>query len=417
MVTRIEADVLVAGGGPAGIAAAVAAARAGARVVLIERNGVLGGLATAGMVGAICGLYLRDAAAPRYVCGGFPSEWAERLGGMPVGVGDGLYVLPCDPWAFARLADRAVEEAPGLQVILHGVLTALGVTDADIVARALVWDREVVVQVRSVVDCTGEATAVRLAGGRVERPSDPQAAGIVFRMDGVGEGLRGIGGGLAALREIVRAARDGRLPPTCEHVSFVPGSLRAGSVLVKLVLPAREEHWNAMTALEQCARERVEQLSGFLSRGVPHFEGAHLGQVAAAVGIRAGARVAGEATLSEDDVLSCRRFPDGVACGAWPIEEWLGERRPRLRLLPEGGRYEVPMGCLIAGGLTKVFVAGRCISAAPAALASARVIATAMATGWAAGTAAACRAAGKSLTVAVRRAREAQVTDGGGPTT
>ena len=106
MVTSIDCDVLVVGGGAAGIAAAVAAARSGSRTVLLESYGFLGGLATAGMVGTVCGIYHRSVAGDvRYVCGGFPREWTERLAeacsSQPVEVLDGLYALPYDPWAFA----------------------------------------------------------------------------------------------------------------------------------------------------------------------------------------------------------------------------------------------------------------------------------------------------------------------------
>jgi len=437
MVTCTECDVLTVGGGAAGIAAAVAAARSGASVVLLEKYGFFGGLATAGMVGTICGLYVRDPAKARYAAGGFAREWAERLArtsaSLPEQVSEGLHVLPCDPWAFARLADAVVGETPGLTPVLHGVLTGVTVHGARAAeARCLVWNREVAIRPQCIVDCTGEATAVRLAGGQVEDPAAPQAAGMVFRMDGVDEAVSVPAGRIAALREIVRGVQDGRLPPACGQVSFVPGAAHGGRVYLKLaLLPTGDVvqasrlqapdwqarclphpgDWNGMTALELGARERVDQLARFLAEAVPHFRGARLGQAAPQVGIRVGTRACGRATLTEDDVLSCRAFPDGVACGAWPIEEWRDTRRPRMRPLPEGGRYEIPMGCLVAEKLENVLVAGRCISATPGALASARVIATAMATGWAAGTAAAFLARGRPLASAVAQARKDQVAE------
>ena len=110
----ISCDVLVVGGGAAGVAAAVAAGRAGAQVVLLERYGFLGGLATAAQVGTICGLYLRDAAHAEAmpVAGGFVKEYAERLeraaGASRIRLHNGLWVLPYPPPAFASVADALV---------------------------------------------------------------------------------------------------------------------------------------------------------------------------------------------------------------------------------------------------------------------------------------------------------------------
>ena len=120
--TKISCDVLVIGGGAAGIAAATAAGRAGAQVVLLERYGFLGGLATTAQVGTICGLYLRDTtgAEATPVAGGFAQEFAARLqnaaGTKPLRVMDpGLWVLPYFPPDFARVADAVVGESKNVK--------------------------------------------------------------------------------------------------------------------------------------------------------------------------------------------------------------------------------------------------------------------------------------------------------------
>src|SRR3972149_10050685 len=114
----IKCDVLVGGGGPAGIAASISAERAGCRVVLLEKYGFLGGFASAGMAGTICGLYLRDTSNNvQYVCGGFAREWAEeislRSAAKPVHVAEGLHVLPYDSWDFQRPADKLICKGGG----------------------------------------------------------------------------------------------------------------------------------------------------------------------------------------------------------------------------------------------------------------------------------------------------------------
>lgn len=160
----LESDVLVVGAGPAGIAASVAAARAGASVVLLEKYGFPGGLASTAMVGSICGLYLRDTAnGARYVCGGFAREWAEEVSGAfdsrPVHVASGLYVLPCGAWDMRRAALEFIKNTPRISLSLHTAMTCVEayggrVTSVD----ALSGGRRVTYAPSSVVDCTGEAT-------------------------------------------------------------------------------------------------------------------------------------------------------------------------------------------------------------------------------------------------------------------
>jgi hypothetical protein len=108
----------------------------------------------------------------------------------------------------------------------------------------------------------------------------------------------------------------------------------------------------------------------------------------------------------ETDVLTCKKSAEGVARGAWPIEDWGQDGRAQLTYPPAADYYEIPMGCHLADGFDNVFVAGRCISASERALASARVIGTALGTGWAAGTAAAFRAARRPLSLAIQQVRK-----------
>src|SRR5580658_6303311 len=124
-LTVSSCDVLVVGGGAAGIAAATAAGRTGARTLLLERYGFLGGLASAAWVGTICGLYLRDTTGANAtpVSGGFPQEFASRLQTAssipPLRVDPGLWVLPYHPPDFARVADAIIGETKNVTTILH----------------------------------------------------------------------------------------------------------------------------------------------------------------------------------------------------------------------------------------------------------------------------------------------------------
>jgi hypothetical protein len=166
-----------------------------------------------------------------------------------------------------------------------------------------------------------------------------------------------------------------------------------------------------MTRLELQARHLIGELRRFLIAETAAFSRSKLSRTPAQVGLRVGRVALGRATLSEDDVLSCRKFEDGIARGAWPIEVWDARRQPTMTCFPERDYYEIPLGCLITMNFANVFVAGRCLSATAKALASARVIATALATGWAAGAIAACQATGRERSEAVRRIREEMMND------
>ena len=402
----IKCDVLVVGGGPAGIAASIAAARAGCRVVLLEKYGFLGGLAYAGMAGTICGLYLRDSSNNvQYVCYGFAREWAEEIsmlsGAKPVHVAEGLHVLLYDSWDFQRTADNLVRRAGGIAMALHGTLVSVDAGDGKVrEVRALVRDRFVSFRPSCVVDCTGDATVLYMAGASVEEETDGQAAAVVFSLDALMR-ANDKASRLAVLRDIQRAVREKQLSSACEAVSFVPSdSLNRFSLKVNLPYDASND-WQMMTGLELRARDVMDELSRFLKT--------RLSRLPVQVGVRSGRRVRGRAVLTEEDILNCRKYPDGVACGAWPIEEWGQDIRPVMTYIPEREYYEIPIGCLIPESHDNVFAAGRCISASAKAIASARVIGTSLCTGWAAGRAAAFHVMNRPLSSAVKDLREEQV--------
>ena len=166
----MNCDVLVVGGGAAGIAAAAAAGHAGARVVLLERYGFLGGMASAAEVGTICGLYLRDTknAEPTPIAGGFAQDFASRLnraaGQGPIRLEDGLWVLPFAPPAFAQVADQVVKDSGNITLVLHAAVAEARVEGRRVrEVRALAWNEPLSLSPATVVDCSGEATAAALA--------------------------------------------------------------------------------------------------------------------------------------------------------------------------------------------------------------------------------------------------------------
>ena len=414
--TTISCDVLVIGGGAAGVAAATAAGRAGARVVLLERYGFLGGLATTAQVGTICGLYLRDATGveAKPVAGGFAQEFASRLqratDTKPIRVMDtGLWVLPYLPSAFARVADTVVSESGNITVVLHATVAEAQAEASRLCqVRALAWNEPLLFRPTTVVDCTGEATAVALAGASAENGATDQAPALVFVLENVDPGLAGRGL-LEVRRELHRAVEDGTLPVLCERLSLVPGTGSNGRLALKLsLLPANPDRalWQQVTDWEREARALLDPLQKFLVKNIAACRNARLDSVAPQLGVRSGRRILGRARLADEDVLGTRKTPRGIARGCWPMERWTNSPRPEMTYFAERDYYNIPLDCLRPVELDNVWVAGRCLSATTGAMTSARVIGTALATGWAAGTAAAFQASGRSLDDAVALIRK-----------
>lgn len=403
---RLIYDVAVLGGGAAGLAAAVSAASQGARTLLVEKYGFLGGMATAGMVGTICGLYHNARAGPpRLLNQGLAEVFARRLAELPgcqAPVRHGrVAVLPYHPFAFACLADQLTAEQPSLEVWLHAYLVSAEVRGRLLTAVEVAsWDGRRELGARAFVDATGDAVLSALAGVDLETapPAERQLPSLVFAMQGVDqEQLRG-GRVVGVLRAVALAEAEGRLPEGSSNLALRP-TAQPGEVVGKLALDDLGSGAPSdMAALEREARRRVAALARFLVAAVPAFAAGFLSHTAPQVGVREGRRISGRYRLSRQDVLQGRAFEDGQARAAWPIELWEpGKTGASYEYLEDGASYEIPLRALRPARLDNLFVAGRCLSASHQAAGSARVIGTCLAVGEAVGKIAAECAAGRCL--------------------
>lgn len=387
---QASCDVAVVGAGAAGIAAAVAAAEAGLGVVLLERYGFVGGLASSAMVGTVCGLYYRGAGGPRYAVRGFARAFAEGLAAAsesgPVAGKDGLYFLPYAVEAFHQEACTWLQRH-GVRLRLHspvaGVecrgrrIVCLQVHGADAVFR---------LHPQVVVDCSGEALVSRLAGAACLPMSQPQADAFVFRVAGLPE-VPESALTLVLLRALRRGVAQGRLEPICERLSLVPGSQVRDSALLKLGLPGVGDR----TRAELTARALCHDIVRYLRGSDVALAGLRIAAMAPQLGVRSGPCPRGLAVLDEASVLAAAKPEDGVACGAWPVEYWGEGRRPTMRCFAMDDHYLIPAPALVSRDFDNLFFAGRGFSATEMAMASARVIGTCLGTGYAAGALAAAR--------------------------
>lgn len=403
MDARLTYDVVVVGGGPAGLAAAVSAARRGARTALVERYGFLGGMATAGMVSTICGLYRTASAGdPEPLNDGFADTFARRLAALPgcaAPVRRGrTFVLPYTPFAFACLADEVTTAEPALDVHLHAALTGVTAAGGAIESvRVSTSDGALELAARAVVDTSGDAVVADHAGAATDTVplAERQLSALVFVLQGVDTAALGAGGRVAVLRALVTAEQAGRLPKGASNVTFGP-SPQPGEVVCKLALTGlaeeRPRSRSFLTVAEQEGRRRALAVIEIL-KTLPPFRSAFVSHAAPQVGVRESRRIVGRYTLTRDDVLAARTFEDAVARAAWPIELWHdGQLGATYEYLEDGRAYEIPLRCLRARDVPNLFMAGRCMSASHEALGSARVIGTCLATGDAVGRAAAAYA-------------------------
>jgi len=418
-----EADVVVCGGGPGGLPAGIAAARHGASVLLIERYGFLGGLATAGLIAPILGHTASRSTTP--IVEGLLREVVERmhrLGGAP------SWQEACQEWgirfqaeAFKHVADEMVQEA-GVNLLLHSLVANAIVDDRQI--RAVISESKSgrkAVAGQVVIDATGDADVAFRAGAPTKQGRDfdgqVQSMGSFVHIGGIpdlSEEER-----RAAVEKVRKAMNAGQL--RFYNADFTALNTMRGDHFSPNMTRAAGDPTDVrdLTRAELKVRHDVWQLIVFLRQEVPGFEECYIRATSPQVGSRESRRVVGEYVLTSQDLQEGHKFRDAVARGSWwidihcPLGEthpvhlcviecpkretcpfWLAEHGKsmiaRERLYPpDDDWYDIPYRCLTPKRIDNLLVSGRCISATHQAMAGARVMGTCMAIGQAAGVAAA----------------------------
>ena len=394
-------DVLVVGGGSAGLAAALAAARAGAEVLLVERHGFLGGTGTAALVHSFCGLYLvRGEPGAVLANGGIAAEMEERMrratGLGPVRMGR-VDVLPQHPAEFVRIAEALVSAEHRIKTRFDSEVVKLERDGDGWLADVWCEDRLERVSARCVVDASGDATAANLlgvecdveAGGRLQRPA------YVAAVAAVAGGPLDDDGRLGLAQRVVDGVRSGRLDVAALGVSF-RSSGRPGEVFVTIDLTAGGDAYDPLDPLclarvEAEGRAMVSALVAWLREAEPAWREAMVACWPMRVGVRESRRWRGKTVLHAAEWLVGARYPDEIGLATWPMEFRETNRGPKLRFPEDDKPCGIPAGCLQAAGFDNLFVAGRCISVDHDVQASVRVMGTCFVTGEAAGRLAAAR--------------------------
>jgi hypothetical protein len=384
-IKRFTADVAVVGGGVAGVAAAVAAARAGSDVLLIERYGFLGGAATGGLVARF---------QPGPDVGGQPvirgiyEEICRRLDEY-----DALHGSLFDPEMLKYVALDLCEEA-NVHILLHTLVYGVDVTNGAVDALRLTTKRgPQTLAAATYVDATGDGDVSALAGAdcHVGRASDglQQPMTLVFQLSNVD-------------MDPLKTADWNRLNRVFEREVKVLASRRRlfffrwregtlGFVMTH-VAGLNSLDVEDVTRAEVDARRQAFAIYRFFRQYVPGCERCVL-DTAAQIGVRESRRVMGDYVLTRDDVLMGRKFADSIGCST----SWIDLHNPDGRgvlheLIVKDDWFEIPLRAVVVKGLTNLLVAGRCLSATHEAQGAIREMPTCMVTGQGAGVAAALAA-------------------------
>ena len=389
-----ETDIVIVGGGMAGFAAAMAAVKEGKKVILIEKTNQLGGNATNSNVGTICGAYYRTfKEKPRLVgynfCKKFISDLLSDKSKL-INYHNGLYVVSYEWLLLAGSLEQQLTEA-GVQILKNAEIIEVKKVEDTILQLTIRYENQsIVLNPKSIIDCSGNGIVSQLAGLEMITSQSYQAASQVFRVKNVtSDNEFSLNMALKKAKTLLVGKYN--WPESFMNLSAVPGSLKENRVDFKITLPdiiTDNTELNKQLAVK--GKAYINEIFPLLIKEVDSLKRAEIEMIFPEVGIRIQQRSKGKQVLTEEDVLSCNKPDDGVAIGAWPIEEWGADGKLIMEYFEEDDSYLIPAGCLQSNSITNLYFAGKNISATTKAIASARVMGTCLQTGYAAGKIASC---------------------------
>ena len=388
----IQTDVLVCGGGCAGTAAALSAARSGAKTLLIEKAPFAGGIITS--VGLPYFDGISNIADGRVVVRGIALELLAKTGKCAPDI---THIKPHNPtipntFEFKVLLDREFAAVKNSLTVRFNTFVCSASSSSGRITEVLIANKDGLVRIvpRTVIDCTGDADVASWSGAPTEQSAEVQPLTLHFRIGRVKK-VPDIGSKCRAA--LVSAQERGELP-----YFYGPGIMfmyADDEIYIHGVrVPANPTDAADLTRAEIQGRADALAMHRAWKRDVPGFENSYFVEAYPWIGVRESRRLIGQHVLNEEDIMKSRSFDDAVATGCWyldlhPNKTTLGSANDFRPEKVQPGPYDIPYRALLPQKIENLLVAGRCHSATRGAHASTRVTVTAMAMGEAAGTAAA----------------------------
>lgn len=395
-----EVDVVIIGGGPAGVAAAVNAAEEGLSTIIIEKNGFFGGANVGGYSATIGGLFnSTESGEPIQLVKGFAGRFVdimESKGGLLRFERFGhTWLSPHDPFVWKETADELIEKA-GVKTYFHTSFVDSIVEDEEIQGIIIEnKDGRAVIKGQLYIDCSGDGDVAHRAGASsvFGKDGNIQSMTFTFRMTDVDWCKYGEYKLEDVWLKASEAANTGKyiLPRKHPFIFRAPNKkqaiMNATSIVAKDGRTLYPTKTLDLTEAEFLGRKQVREYEKFVQDYIPGFENAYLMDTASQIGIRQSRTIICDYTLKNEDVVNAKKFDTAIARSAWPIEIHLGDKGVKVINLDED-YYEIPFEALIPKNVKNLLVAGRCISAEHEALASCRVVAQCFEEGAAVGLAA-----------------------------
>lgn len=397
-----EIDVVIVGGGATGIAAAIASARNGARTLLIEQRGFLGGMGTVALVPAFCPF--TDKVKP--VIRGIGLELMERMKQNCKEEYRELYEelldwVPIDAEVLKRVYDDAVLES-GAELLYHTFVGQICRDPSGTAIEGIVIVNKSgrsFVKCSYVIDATGDADIAAMAGVPFHKGGEQgelQPGTMCYLLTNVdrdrfNQYLAESGDTGQIPIAVQKAQANGDLPEGRKEVSgfaWISDYLVGVNFGHIFLIDGTKAEDLTRGAIE--GRRKVKEQLRFLQTYVPGFENAHLISTGEQIGIRETRRIVGDYVLTQEDFMEMRSFPDDIARNAYFIDIHMATSRDKMAIhhLPPGRSHGVPYRCLLPVGINNLWVAGRAASSDRVVQGSLRVMPNCFAMGQAAGTAA-----------------------------
>ena len=420
MKSSLHYDVIVAGGGLAGCAAAISSARLGMKTLLVERYGFLGGMGTAGLVNPFMS---SSTSTGEPLVGGIYTELCDNMRAI-----DGMLDRAFDPESMKYVLQEMVAES-GVELLLHSCITGVIQSDDRINGLEISCKSSLMkVTADVVIDATGDADVASFAGVPYEFGNPEinmsQAMTLMFTVGGVNlhesliyamknpdemrfpkpvdesdinRMMKGAIGVAGYYKEVEAAKRSGEFPLEQDMVFFITLP-HSGQVVVNTthICGFDGSKSEDLTKAEIEGRRQAFALMKFMKKYLPGFENSYLMQTAAQVGVRESRRIIGEYVFSVDDVRNGAKYDDCILRSAYPVDihssAGKGYSRDEDRLPPvappAGSWYEIPYRCIVPLKVDGLLVAGRCVSASHEGHGAVRIMPNCIALGQAAGAAA-----------------------------